>query len=198
MNAKIVFSAMFTLFTFASGACGSDPVSDGGGNSAPAPADRRALVVYFSCTNTTRDLAVRIAEAAGAALWRIEPEVPYSAADLNYNNDSSRANREQNDPSARPAIKGKCEHLADCDVIFLGYPIWWGLAPKAVHTFLESHDLAGKTVVPFCTSGSSGIGSSGSDLQRSAPRALWKQGRRFGGRESAAALRSWVESLELD
>ncbi len=139
-----------------------DPTPD------PQPTGGRTLVVYFSCTNTTKGIADRIVEATDAATWRIEPETAYTSEDLNYNNSSSRANREQNDPSARPAIKGKCENLADYDVVFLGYPIWWGKAPKVIFTFLESHDLAGKTVVPFCTSHSSGIGSSDTDLHRPA------------------------------
>ena len=117
---------------------------------------------------------------------------------MNYNNSSSRANREQNDPSARPAIKGKCENLADYDVVFLGYPIWWGKAPKVIFTFLESHDLAGKTVVPFCTSHSSGIGSSDTDLHRLAAGAEWKQGRRFGGSESKETIEKWIESMDLN
>lgn len=169
-----------------------DPTPD------PQPTGGHVLVVYFSCTNTTKGIADRIVEATGAATWRIEPEVAYTSEDLNYNNSSSRANREQNDPSARPAIKGKCENLADYDVVFLGYPIWWGMAPKAVYTFLESHDLAGKTVVPFCTSHSSGIGSSDTDLHRLATGAVWKQGRRFGGGESEETIKNWIESMNLN
>lgn len=198
MNFKTFFIAMFFSFTLTTGACGPEQAASGPANPAPQPAGSRMLVVYFSCSGTTRGLADRIAQATDAAVWRIEPETAYSAADLDYNNPSCRANREQNDPSARPAIKGKCENLADCDVIFLGYPVWWGMAPKAVYTFLESHDFAGKTLVPFCTSGSSGIGSSDTELHPLAPAAVWKPGRRFGGRESAATLRGWVESLELD
>lgn len=169
-----------------------DPTPD------PTPSDGRALVVYFSCTNTTKGIADRIIEATGAATWRIEPETAYTSEDLNYNNSSSRANREQNDPSARPAIKGKCEHLADYDVVFLGYPIWWGKAPKVIFTFLESHDLAGKTVVPFCTSHSSGIGSSDADLHRLAAGAEWRQGRRFSGNESKETIKKWIESMDLN
>lgn len=134
------------------------PVPEPEPNPGTQPTGGRALVVYFSCTNMTTGIADRIAEVTDAATWRIVPEVAYTSEDLNYNNSSSRANREQNDPSARPAILGKCENLADYEVIFLGYPIWWGKAPKVIFTFLESHDLAGKTVVPFCTSHSSGIG----------------------------------------
>ena len=164
----------------------------------PQPTGSRALVVYFSCTNTTKGIADRIVEATDAATWRIEPEVAYTSEDLNYNNSSSRANREQNDPSARPAIKGKCENLADYDVVFLGYPIWWGKAPKVIFTFLESHDLSGKTVVPFCTSHSSGIGSSDTDLHRLATGAEWKQGRRFSGNESIETVEKWIESMDLN
>lgn len=164
----------------------------------PQPTDGRALVVWFSCTNTTKGIADRIVEAIGAATWRIEPETAYTSEDLNYNNSSSRANREQNDPSARPAIKSTCENLADYDVVFLGYPIWWGKAPKVIFTFLESHDLTGKTIVPFCTSHSSGIGSSDTDLHRLATEAEWKQGRRFSGNESKEVIEKWIESMDLN
>lgn len=167
-------------------------------NPDPQPSGGRALVIYFSCTNTTKGIADRIVEVTEAAAWRIEPEEPYTSEDLNYNNSSSRANREQNDPSARPAIKGKCENLADYDVVFLGYPIWWGKAPKVIFTFLESHDLTGKTIVPFCTSHSSGIGSSDTDLHSLASGAEWKQGRRFSGNESEETIKNWIEGMNLD
>lgn len=169
-----------------------DPTPD------PTPSGSRALVVYFSCTNTTKGIADRIVEVTDAATWRINPEVAYTSEDLNYNNSSSRANREQNDPSARPAIKGKCENLADYNVVFLGYPIWWGKAPKVIFTFLESHNLAGKTIIPFCTSHSSGIGSSDTDLHRLAAGAEWKQGRRFSGNESKETIEKWIESMNLN
>ena len=164
----------------------------------PQPTGGNVLVVYFSCTNTTKGIADRIVEATDATTWRIVPEVAYTSEDLNYNTSSSRANREQNDPSARPAIKGKCENLADYDVVFLGYPIWWGKAPKVIFTFLESHDLAGKTVVPFCTSHSSGIGSSDTDLHRLASGAEWIEGRRFGGNESKETIKNWIKSMDLN
>ena len=167
-------------------------------NPAPTPSDVRALVVYFSCTNTTKGIADRIVEAIGAATWRIEPETAYTSEDLNYNNSSSRANREQNDPSARPVIKGKCENLADYDVVFLGYPIWWGKAPKVIFTFLESHDLTGETVIPFCTSHSSGIGASDTDLHRLAAGTEWKQGRRFSGNESKETIEKWIKRMDLN
>lgn len=167
-------------------------------NPDPQPAGSHALVVYFSCTNTTKGIADRIAEVTDAAAWRIEPEEPYTSEDLNYNNSSCRANWEQNDPSARPAIKGKCEDIADYDVIFLGYPIWWGKAPKVIFTFLEGHDFTGKTIVPFCTSHSSGIGSSDTDLHQLAPGAEWERGQRFSGNESEETIKNWIESMNLN
>lgn len=164
----------------------------------PQPTAGRALVVYFSCTNTTKGIADRIVAVTDGEAWRIEPEVPYTSEDLDYSNSSCRANREQNDPSARPAIKGRCEDIADYDVIFLGYPIWWGKAPKVIFTFLEGHDLTGKTIVPFCTSHSSGIGSSDTDLHQLAAGAEWKQGRRFNGSETEETIKNWIESMDLN
>ena len=173
-----------------------DPTPD---NPAPEPGtDGRALVVYFSCTNTTKGVAEHIASVTESGMYRIEPEEPYTSADLNYNNSSSRANREQNDPSARPAIAGSLENLSDYDIDFLGYPIWRGKAPIINFTFLESYDFAGKTIVPFCTSHSSGIGSSDTDLHALAAQATWMQGRRFGGNASESDVREWIESLNLN
>lgn len=176
----------------------SDPEPNPDPTPDPTPSGGRALVVYFSCTNTTKGIADRIVEVTDAATWRIEPETAYTSEDLNYNNSSSRANREQNDPSARPAIKGKCKNLTDYDVVFLGYPIWWGKAPKVIFTFLEGHNLAGKTIVPFCTSHSSGIGSSDTDLHPLTTGAEWKSGRRFSGNESKETIKKWIESMDLN
>lgn len=168
-----------------------NPDPQPGGNS-------RAIVVYFSCTHTTKGIADRIVSVTGSKTYRIEPEVPYTSADLDYNNSSSRANREQNDPSARPKISGTPEDLSNYDVVFLGYPIWHGKAPKIIFTFLESQNFAGKTIVPFCTSHSSGIGSSDTDLHRLATGAEWKQGRRFSGNESEETIKNWIESMNLN
>lgn len=175
-----------------------DPGEETETDSNPQTSGSRALVVYFSCTNTTKGIAELIVEATGAATWRIEPEVAYTSEDLDYNNSSSRANCEQNDSSARPAIKGTCEILADYDVVFLGYPIWWGKAPKVIFTFLEGHDLMGKTIVPFCTSHSSGIGSSDTDLHCLATGSEWKSGQRFSGNESEETIKNWIESMNLN
>ena len=164
----------------------------------PQPGSGRTLVVYFSCTNTTKGIAEKIAESTDGTLHHIIPETPYTDEDLNYNNSSSRANREQNDPAARPAISSKIENLSDYDVIFLGYPIWHGKAPKIIYTFLESQNLSGKTIVPFCTSHSSSIGSSDTDLHESAGQAAWKQGKRFNGNESTETIKDWIESMNLN
>lgn len=164
----------------------------------PQPGNGRTLVVYFSCTNTTKGIAEKIADITDGTLHRIIPETAYTSEDLNYNNSSSRANREQNDPAARPAISGKVENFPDYDVVFLGYPIWWGKAPKIISTFLESHNLSDKTIVPFCTSHSSGIGSSDKDLHKSAKQATWKQGRRLNGDESKKTIKNWIESMNLN
>lgn len=163
-----------------------------------AAAPARALVVYFSCTGTTETAAKHAAKAIGADLYQIVPEVPYTPEDLDYGDDSSRANAEQNHDKARPGIAGIVENMEQYETIFLGYPIWWGQAPKIVSTFVESYDLSGKTIVPFCTSGSSGIGSSAENLRSLCPdTVIWLEGRRFGGNASQAEIEQWVAELDL-
>ncbi|MDR0713256.1 MAG: NAD(P)H-dependent oxidoreductase [Bacteroidales bacterium] len=158
----------------------------------------RVLVVYFSCTGTTKRLAEYAADILVAGIHEIVPEVPYTSADLNYSNDDCRANREQNNPSARPAIKNGMENMEKYDVILLGYPIWWGQAPKIIYTFLETYDFSGKTIVPFCTSGSSGIGTSDTNLHALAPGINWMSGRRFSGSETKNGISQWIESLNVN
>ena len=156
------------------------------------------LVAYFSATGNTENIAEHLATILDADLYEIVPEAPYTAEDLNYGDSDSRATREQNDPSARPAISGSVDNMEDYDVIFLGYPIWWGDAPRIISTFLESYDLDGKTIVPFCTSGSSSIGSSAEDLEEVTRGATWLEGQRFGGSASQEAVAQWVDGLGLD
>ncbi len=163
----------------------------------PTTGAGKALVAYFSCTNTTKKIAEEIASATSATLFGIEPQVAYTSADLDYNTDC-RANREQNNPAARPAIKGMPEKLDEYDVVFLGYPIWWGKAPRVISTFLESGDFKGKTIVPFCTSHSSGIGSSDTELHSLAKGAAWKPGKRFGAGTSEAEIEEWVKGLDIE
>lgn len=130
--------------------------------------------------------------------YEIVPDVPYTSADLNYSDSSSRATAEQNDPSARPAIGRGVDNMGQYDVVFVGYPIWWGQAPRIISTFLESYDFNGKTIVPFCTSGGSGIGPSATSLHALADGAVWLDGRRFGGGTSRDTVMEWVNSLALD
>lgn len=149
------------------------------------------LIAYFSCTGTTERIAGIIEEATGADMFRIVPQQPYTEADLAYYT-GGRADQEQNDPSARPAIAGRIEDMADYDTIILGYPIWHGQAPRIIDTFLESYDLAGRTILPFCTSHSSGLGSSASSLHALASGAHWLEGRRFGADASSAEVEDWL------
>lgn len=162
------------------------------------PLTAETLVVYFSQTGTTEGVARMIADITGGDTWRIEAAEPYTAEDLDYTNPQSRSSLEQNDPDARPAIKGDVPDLSRCRTIYLGYPIWWGLAPRVVYTFIESCNLNGKTVIPFCTSGSSGIGSSATQLQALAPGATWMAGRRFGAGVSRGEVEQWINSLQED
>ncbi len=164
---------------------------------ATAQNDGNILVVYFSATNNTKGVAEKIAEAAGADIYAITPAVPYTSADLDYNTEC-RANKEQNDDSARPEISGTVENMDKYDTVFIGYPIWWGQAPKIMYTFMESYDFSGKTVIPFCTSGSSPIGSSAENMQSLASGADWLDGRRFSAGASSDDVSAWVRSLGLD
>lgn len=156
----------------------------------PDAAGGRTLIAYFSCTGTTKAAAEQLAALTGADLYEIVPEEPYTADDLDYNSDC-RANREQNDPSARPAIAGELPDLTDYDIILLGYPIWWGTLPKIIDTFLESTDLSGKVILPFCTSGGSGIGTSVSALYEARPGADVRDGLRMNG-VTEEEIQSWL------
>ena len=151
----------------------------------------KVLVAYFSATGNTRPVAEKVAEVTGGDLFEIVPAQPYTAADLNYNTDC-RANAEQNDPNARPAIRNKVADMGQYDAVLIGYPIWWGRAPKIIHTFLETYDLSGKTVATFCTSGSSG--HEDATLRGYEPEATWLEGRRFSG---ASQVEDWVNGLDL-
>ena len=160
--------------------------------------EHKILVAYFSATGTTKGVAEHIANGLNADIYEIVPEDPYTDADLNYNDNNSRTTIEMNDPNARPAISGSVENMEQYDIIFVGYPIWWGEAPRIVSTFIESYDFSGKTIVPFCTSGGSGIGSSASNLERLTSGATWLDGRRLNGSDSQDTVMEWVDSLDLN
>jgi diketogulonate reductase-like aldo/keto reductase/flavodoxin len=198
MKKNVFISVMLMAYTFLACAQGGgrNTQSSGTGNT-PAGRTMKTLVVYFSCTGTTETVASYIAGETGGKRYKIVPETPYTSADLNYSDNNSRATREQNNASARPAIKNDTENIEEYDVIFLGYPIWWGQAPKIMYTFLESHDFSGKTIIPFCTSHSSGIGSSDTNLRALAPSAHWISGRRFSSGASRAEVSEWINSLNL-
>lgn len=137
---------------------------------------RKALVVFFSATGTTADAAQRLAAAAGAELYEIKPAKPYTSADLDWRDHQSRCFVEMHNLSFRPALKSKKDNIADYDVIYLGYPIWWNIAPTIVNSFIEAHGMKGKTVVPFATSGGSGIDNSVKELRKAYPDINWKDG----------------------
>lgn len=153
-------------------------------------------VIYFSCTHTTEKVAIQIADALNCEIEEIIPAVAYRSEDLDYHNDSSRANREQNDETARPEIKNTFD-LTGIDTIFLGYPIWWGKLPKIIVTFLDTYDLEEVLVVPFCTSGSSGISTSVAEIKKLEPTAQVLDGKRFSSQTSDAEVQSFLDSLNL-
>lgn len=155
--------------------------------------DKKTAVLYFSATGTTKRLAETIAAVVDGELIEIVPEEPYTSEDLNYNDLSSRATREQRDPAARPAILGSIAQFDRYDTIYLGYPIWWGTMPKIINTLLESYDFSGKKIMPFCTSGSSGIASSVSAIQTACPAADVADGFRGTGSTTEAEIQTWRE-----
>lgn len=186
-----LFAAVLSMISLS--ACG-----DGGKrpeNNRPGQTDPEILIAYFSCTGNTEKVADLIAEVTGGTLYELVPAAPYTSEDLDYGTDC-RANREQNDPACRPAIAGSVENMEKYSVVYLGYPIWWAQAPKIVYTFLESYDFSGKTIVPFCTSGSSPIGNSAVNLHGSAKTATWLDGRRFSSDAVRSDAEAWIAGLE--
>jgi len=155
--------------------------------------DNNVLVAYFSVTNHTEDIANEIKSYLNSDIFEIIPEQEYTSEDIDYNSDC-RANREQNDDKARPEIKNKIEDISKYDTIVLGYPIWWSEAPKIMYTFIESYDFKDKTILPFCTSGSSPIGSSATDLAKSASTANWLEGKRFSANASKEEIHNWLDT----
>lgn len=157
----------------------------------------KKLVAYFSASGVTAKVAETLSEAIGADLYEIEPEVPYTKADLNWMDKQSRSTIEMNDPASRPAIKGMRDNMDDYDTVFVGFPIWWYVAPTIINTFLESYDLTGKTIIPFATSGSSGIGKTNEKLQPSCPNSKLIEGKVFKKSVSKSELAIWADGLNL-
>ena len=156
------------------------------------------MVAYFSASGETARLAGTLADAVGGELYEIKPAQKYSTADLDWNDKRSRSTIEMKDKKARPALDGSAANIQKANVVMLGFPIWWYEAPRIIQTFLESYDFSGKTVVPFCTSGGSGLGNTVDILKESCcAETNWKPGRRFSPYADKAELKAWTESLGL-
>ena len=158
----------------------------------PEQGMKKTLVTYFSATGVTRHAAQQLAEVTGADLYEIQPEVAYTDADLDWRDKQSRSSVEMADLTSRPAIKGKVDNIADYDVVFIGFPIWWYTAPTIINTFIEANDLKGKTVIPFATSGGSTIDKSAEDLKKAYPNLNWKEGKLLNG-VSKEDMESWLK-----
>lgn len=216
---KKLFSILLAVsLVFSLAACAGNPASAPAESGAPAPGSgteetaaapestadaaehgqdrQKVLVVYFSATGTTKGVAEKIASITGADLYEITAAQEYTSDDLNWHDDSSRTTLEQNDKSARPEIGGESVSLEGYTTVYIGYPIWWGQEPRIMDTFVESHDFDGITVIPFCTSGSSGIGQSGQNLAENAGSGSWLDGQRFSAGVSEADLRAWIDGLQ--
>lgn len=155
----------------------------------------KVLAAYFSASGVTKKLAERLASVIHADLHEIQPEVPYTEADLNWRDKKSRSSVEMADKTFRPPVANKVEKIEQYDVIFIAFPIWWYVAPTIVNTFLEQYDLTGKTVVPLATSGSSGMGNTNKELAVSCEGADLKEGKRFAANASEDELKAWAENF---
>lgn len=157
--------------------------------------NNKALVVYYSETGTTEAIAKKISQVTDADLYRIEPAQPYTAADLDWQDDNSRSTKEMNDRSARPAIKNGKVNLDSIDTVYLGYPIWWDQAPRVVNTFIEANNLSGKKIITFCTSGETSIDGSVRQLKADYPTLDFVKGKRLNG-ASINEIKNWIASLK--
>ncbi len=158
---------------------------------------KKILVAYFSASGETKKLAKTIAGVTGGDLFEIAPQVPYTAADLDWMDTGSRSTVEMKDEKSRPAMAGQVQDMGQYETVFVGFPIWWYQAPRIIETFLESYDFAGKKVVPFATSGGSGLGKTEDILKAVCPAAQWLPGKRLRSGESAGAVQSWVDKLDI-
>lgn len=158
--------------------------------------NHRILVAYFSATGTMARAAEKLANVTGGELYAIVPAQSYTSADLDWNDKQSRSSVEMNDPKLRPVIKSKKENITDYDVIFIGYPIWWNLAPRVINTFIENHNLKGKTIIPFATSGGSSLAGSATALKKTYPALNWREGRLLN-RVDEKSIRTWIDNRKL-
>ena len=195
---SLILALVLTFSLVALSACGSKTTTPET-TTAPA-ASGKTLVIYFSATGNTKAAAEAIAAATGGDLLELEPAEPYTSADLDYNNADSRVSREHDDETLRDvALKATtADNWADYDTVYIGYPIWWGIAAWPVDTFVKANDFTGKTVIPFCTSATSDIGDSGKLLAQMAGTGEWLDGKRFAASASRESVESWVKQLDWD
>ena len=189
MKKKILLSLLIILTLFTITGCGTKNKSTNK-SSDEIKKNSKSVVLYFSATGTTKSIAQRIAKESGSDIIEIVPKEKYKTEDLNYNTDC-RANKEQNDSKARPEIKNIID-ITKYDTVYLGYPIWWGTNPKIILTLLDTYDFTGKTIIPFCTSGSTGISDSVNDLKSYNPKLTIKDGKRFSSNASDEAIKDFV------
>ena len=158
----------------------------------------KTLIVYYSATGNTKEVADMIAKETGGTLFEIEPKNPYSDEDLNYSDDNSRVTREYNNENARniELISTTVDNWDSYDTVFIGYPIWWGIAAWPIDNFIKDNDFSDKTVIPFCTSSSSGLGDSGELLEQMAGSGNWKEGQRFNSGVSSSDVQNWLNELK--
>ena len=159
---------------------------------------KKFLVAYFSCSGVTAKVAESLAKVVGADIYEIKPAIPYTNADLNWRDNQSRSSVEMNKPSYRPVIAGKVLNMADYDAVFVGFPIWWYVAPTIINTFLESYDFSGKKIIPFATSGGSNLGQTVEKLKSSCSDTVtWLPGKMLNGRISKEMLVEWINKLDI-
>ena len=193
---KIKWNKLFLMICLMSVLCAFSAVYAEQAEQSPVE-ERDVLVIYFSATGTTKGVAEKIAALTDADIFEIVPAVPYTSADLNWNDRNSRTSVETDDPSCRPEIDGEPVDLEGYSTIFIGYPIWWGDIPRIMSTFVESYDFGEITMIPFCTSASSGVGQSDKHLEEQAGSGKWLKGTRLQGNISEEALQSWIsEKIE--
>ena len=192
MKLKIFITTLIVVFV---GTIFMFKNNNGGEVMAETKSNKKVLVAYFSASGVTAKVADRLSKAIGADLFEIKPAEPYTSADLDWTNKKSRSSVEMADKSSRPAIANKVADMNQYDVVFVGFPIWWYREPSIIDTFMESYDFSGKQVVPFATSGGSGMGDSGSIMQKLAPKAKVDSGKRFSSGVSESDLKAWAEKF---
>ena len=199
---KILTALMSVLMILTLTACGGSDEKKSAATetstaTAPVTTEKKFLVAYFSATGTTKTLAENVAKVLDADLYEIKPKVPYTETDLNWRDETTRATVEQRDEKVRPELADKDAKISDYKNIVVAFPIWWGVEPRIIDTFIESYDFGGKTVIPICTSGGSDIGSSGDNLKTLAPSADFKTGKCFFKNFSEDEIKNYFDSLRL-